>query len=68
MTFYEQLDGPLGLHRFMQESVGMCLRDRYRPEGEVPDHLKMLAMQVERKAGEAQLTAPHLHTSRQAPR
>lgn len=34
MTFYE-VEGPMTLHTVMRDSVGMELRERYKPEQEI---------------------------------
>ena len=47
MTFYEKHDGPMTLQRVLQESVGAGLRERYKPEQEVPHHLMVLLMQMQ---------------------
>ena len=38
--------GPTTLHAVMQESVGMGLRNRYKPEEEIPHGLLVLLMQL----------------------
>lgn len=38
--------GPMTLHSVMQESVGMGLRNRYKPEQEIPHGLLVLLMQM----------------------
>jgi hypothetical protein len=51
MTFYELHDGLMALQRFMRESVGAGLRERYKPEGEAPrDLLVLLARMNDDKA------------------
>ena len=39
-------DGPVTLHAIMQESVGSGLRERYRPDAEIPHGLLVLLMQM----------------------
>ncbi len=38
---------PTTLHAVMQESVGMGLRSRYKPEQEIPHGLLVLLMQMD---------------------
>jgi len=38
--------GPTTLYSVMQESVGMGLRSRYKPEQEIPHGLLVLLMQI----------------------
>ena len=38
--------GPMTLQAVMQESVGMGLRDRYKPDQEIPHGLLVLLMQM----------------------
>ncbi len=38
--------GPMTLHAVMRDSVGMGLRDRYKPEQEIPHGLLVLLMQM----------------------
>ncbi len=38
---------PMTLHAIMQESVGMGLRSRYKPEQEIPHGLLVLLMQMD---------------------
>ena len=40
------LAAPMTLHAVMQESVGMGLRERYKPEQEIPHGLLVLLMQM----------------------
>lgn len=42
----ENPDGPMTLHAVMRDSVGMGLRDRYKPEQEIPHGLLVLLMQM----------------------
>ncbi len=46
MTFYE-VEGPMTLHTVMRDSVGMELRERYKPEQEIPHGLLVLMMQMQ---------------------
>jgi hypothetical protein len=46
MTFYQLHDGPLALQRFMRESVGTGLRERYKPEQDIPKVLMVLLGQL----------------------
>jgi hypothetical protein len=62
MTYYEQHDGPLALERFMRESVGSGLRERYKPEQEIPDELMALLAQLNHN--KAQMRQHPLHRSR----
>jgi hypothetical protein len=39
-------DRPATLHAIMQESVGMGLRERYKPDAEIPHGLLVLLMQL----------------------
>jgi hypothetical protein len=39
-------NGPMTLYAVMQESVGMGLRERYKPEQEIPHGLLVLLMQM----------------------
>ncbi len=39
-------DGPMTLHAVMCDSVGMGLRERYKPEQEIPHGLLVLLMQM----------------------
>lgn len=49
---------PVTLHAVMQESVGMGLRSRYKPEHEIPHGLLVLLMQMdENKRRTAQVEA-----------
>ena len=56
MTFYE-LEAPMTLHAVMRDSVGMGLRQRYKPEQEVPHGFLVLLMQMKEEARAERLKA-----------
>jgi hypothetical protein len=65
MTFYELHEGPMALQRFMRESVGAGLRERYKPEPEVPQELLALLAGMNHDKPPAQQAArQHLHPFR----
>ena len=65
MTFYEEHSGPMTLHAVMQGGVGMGLRERYKPEQEIPHHLMILLMQMKHDKARAEKAGQqHLHTLR----
>ncbi len=44
-----QADGPITLHRIMQEMVGERLRERYKPPQKLSHELFVLLMQLKEK-------------------
>ena len=48
MTYYEEHSGPLALQRFVRESVGTGLRERYKSEKDIPKDLMALLVQLKR--------------------